>query len=80
MKDAGNLEGDLLIVDSAIESLNNHIVIASINDVRTVKRLRISEGTVSLMPENNKYQEVPVTQEMDFRTLGVVTWVIRRAG
>jgi SOS-response transcriptional repressor LexA len=33
---------------------------------------------VSLAPENHKYQEMPVTQEMDFMTLGVVNWVIRK--
>jgi SOS-response transcriptional repressor LexA len=55
-------------------------VIASINDVQTVKRLRIKEGAVSLIPVNKKYPEMPITPEMDFRTLGVVTWVIRKAG
>jgi DNA polymerase V len=78
MKDAGILEGDLLIVDRAIEPQNNHIVIASIDDVQTVKRLRIKEGAVSLIPGNKKYPEMQITTEMDFRTLGVVTWVIRK--
>jgi len=54
MKDAGILEGDLLIVDRAIEPMNNHIVIASINDEQTVKRLKIKKGAVSLNPENAK--------------------------
>jgi DNA polymerase V len=80
MKDTGILEGDLLIVDRAIEPKNNHIVIASINDVQTVKRLRIKEGAVSLIPVNKNYPEMPLRPEMDFRTLGVVTWVIRKAG
>jgi DNA polymerase V len=73
MKDAGILEGDLLIVDRAIEPLNNNIVIASINDVQTVMRLRINEGVVTLIPGNKKYPEMPITPEMDFRTLGEVT-------
>jgi len=47
------LEGDLLILDRAIETLNNHNVIASINDKQTVKRLRVKKGTVSLVPENS---------------------------
>jgi len=37
MIDAGSLEGDLLIVDRAIEPLNNHTVIARIYDEQTVK-------------------------------------------
>jgi DNA polymerase V len=78
MKGAGIEEGDILIVDRAIEPANKSIVIASINGEQTVKRLQMKKGTVSLMPENHKYPEIPITTEMDFRTLGVVTWVIRR--
>ncbi|NTU69962.1 hypothetical protein HGB13_04050 [bacterium] len=78
MKDAGILEGDLLIVDRAIEPLNNHIVIASINDEQTVKRLRLKKGAVSLVPENTSYKPIEITGEMDFRTLGVVIYVIRK--
>ncbi|NTW76908.1 MAG: translesion error-prone DNA polymerase V autoproteolytic subunit, partial [Syntrophaceae bacterium] len=78
MKDAGILEGDLLIVDRAIEPMNNHIVIASINDEQTVKRLKIKKGAVSLLPENTSYKPIEITGEMDFRTLGVVTYVVRK--
>jgi DNA polymerase V len=80
MKDVGILEGDLLIVDRAIEPLNNHIVIASIDNELTVKRLRAKKGAVSLVPENSNYKPIEITPEMDFRTLGVVTYVIRKTG
>jgi DNA polymerase V len=78
MKDAGILEGDLLIVDRAIEPQNNHIVIASIDDEQTVKRLRVKKGAVSLVPENSIFKPIEIKPEMDFRTLGVVTYVIRK--
>jgi DNA polymerase V len=78
LKDAGILEGDLLIVDRAIEPLNNNIVIASINDEQTVKRLLVNKGAVSLIPENSNYKPIEISAEMDFRTLGVVTYVIRK--
>lgn len=70
-------EGDILIVDTAIEPTNKSIVIASINGEQTVKRLLISGKTVSLAPENHKYQTTEITGDTDFRTLGVVTWIIR---
>jgi DNA polymerase V len=79
MLGAGIEEGDILIVDRAIKPKNKSIVIASINGGQTVKRLRINDGAVSLIPGNKKYPEMPITPEMDFRTLGVVTWVIRKA-
>ena len=80
MTGAGIEEGDILIVDRAIKTTNKSIVIASINGEQTVKRLQIKKGKVSLMPENHKYPEIPITPEMDFRTLGVVKWVIRKMG
>lgn len=76
---AGIEEGDILIVDRAIEPDDQSIVIASINGEQTVKRLRIRIGVVSLAPENHKYKEMRITPEMDFQTLGVVMWVIRKA-
>jgi DNA polymerase V len=75
---AGIEEGDLLIVDKSSEPKNKSIVIASINGEQTVKRLQIKKGAVSLMPENHKYPEIAITPEMDFRTLGVVVWMIRK--
>jgi DNA polymerase V len=80
MKRACIEEGDILIVDKAMEPANKSIVIASINGEQTVKRLQIKKGAVSLMPENHKYPEIAITPEMDFRTLGVVMWVIRKTG
>lgn len=73
-------EGDILVVDTAIEPTNKSIVIASINGEQTVKRLLISGKTVSLAPENHNYQTTEITGETDFRTLGVVTWIIRETG
>jgi DNA polymerase V len=78
MTGAGIEEGDILVVDRAVKPSNKSIVIASINGEQTVKRLKIKKGEVSLMPENHKYLEIPITPEMDFRTLGVVMWMIRK--
>ena len=66
------------VVDTAIEPINKSISIASINGEQTVKRLLISGKTVSLAQENYKYQTTEITSDMDFRTLGVVTRVIRK--
>jgi SOS-response transcriptional repressor LexA len=79
MTGSGIEEGDVLVVDRAIEPKDKGIVVASINGEQTVKRLKITGEGVSLMPENHKYQEMPITPEMDFLALGVVVWVIRRA-
>jgi DNA polymerase V len=78
MNDAGSLEGDLLIVDRAIEPLNNHTVIARINDEQTVKRSGIYTEAVSLVQEHPGSKPIVIPPVMDFRTPSVVTYVIRK--
>ena len=77
MIDAGIHPGDLMVVDTAIERREGKIVIASVNNELTVKRLeeRKQEG-LFLVPENPKYNPIQIKEEMDFRIWGVVTNVI----
>lgn len=75
---AGIEEGDILIVDRAIEPISKNIVIASINGEQTVKRLLIDGENIKLMPENHNYEPIEIGKDIDFRTQGVVTWVIRK--
>ena len=78
MTGSGIEERDILLVDTAIEAQHKNIVIASINGEQTVKKLWIEKGNISLVPGNGNYLPVEITKDMDFRVLGVVTWVIRR--
>lgn len=77
---AGIEEGDILIVDRAVEPINKNIVIASVNGEQTVKRLSIDGENIKLMPENSHYEAIEITKEMSFKTQGVVVWVIRKTG
>jgi DNA polymerase V len=77
MIDAGIHPGSILIVDRAIEADDGDIVIARINDELCVKRLRIHEGRVWLMPENDLYQPSEVIDGMDFEVWGKVMHSIR---
>lgn len=78
MTGSGIEEGDILLVDTAIEAQHKNIVIASINGEQTVKKLYIKNDHVSLMPSNGNYDPIEITADMDFRVQGVVTWVIRQ--
>jgi DNA polymerase V len=79
MQNAGISSGDVLIVDRALDALDNAIVIAVINAEFTVKRLIKKEGRVFLAPENPSYPILEVTPESDFQVWGVVTYVIHKA-
>ena len=74
---AGIHDGDLLIVDRALEAKSGRIVIAALNGEMTVKRLQIlDDRKINLLPENNKYQPIAVLDGADFQIWGVVTQVI----
>lgn len=76
MLDAGILNGDLLIVDRSLEVINNSIVVAYIDGNFTVKRIRKNKNKLFLQAENNKYQPIEITEEMDFELFGVVAHAI----
>ncbi|KKB96335.1 LexA repressor [Candidatus Arcanobacter lacustris] len=78
MINAGIFDNDLLIVDKSLEAKHNSIVIAIINDEFTVKRLKINkDGSMMLMPENEKYQPIILNELEELSIWGVVTSVIR---
>jgi len=69
-------DGDLLVVDRALEPVDGRIVIAAINGELTVKRLSLREGVAWLLPENPAYTPLPITEGLDCVVWGVVTRVI----
>lgn len=76
MIEAGIHSGDILIVDRALEPKNNKIVIAALNGELTVKRIKKEKNKLLLIPENNKYDPIEISEEMDFSIWGIVTYVI----
>lgn len=79
MTKAGIQPGDLLIVDRSLEVSHGKIVIAAINGELTVKRLSRVHGRVQLLPENEAYSPIDITDELDLIIWGVVTYVIHQA-
>lgn len=79
MIDAGISDGDLLIVDRALEATDNSIVVALIDGEFMVKRIRIKNGIYYLVPENSHYHPIEVKQCMNFQVWGVVIYVIHKA-
>jgi DNA polymerase V len=76
MVGAGIHDGDMLIVDRALEPTNGRIIIAVINGELTVKRLQIEPDRILLVAENLEYPPIQV-QELDEMTVwGVVVTVI----
>jgi len=76
MLGAGIHDGDLLVVDRALEPMDGKIVIAVLDGELTVKRLERRAGQVRLVPENPAFAPIVVNNEQDLVIWGVVTNVI----
>ncbi len=78
MIDAGIHDGDLLVVDRAIEPSAGKVVMAAIGGELTVKRLERKGERLLLAPANSDYPSFDVTAREDFEIWGVVTHVIHK--
>lgn len=76
MLGAGIHDGDLLIVDRALDPVDGKIVIAVLDGELTVKRLERRKGIIRLVPENPAFPPIEVKNEQDLVIWGVVTNVI----
>ena len=82
MVDADMDEGDIIIVDRAIDPYNGCKAVCFIDGEYTVKRVEIGEAGALLMPcneHNSRYKPIPVGPDNDFLVWGVVTYIIKKA-
>ncbi|WP_438967058.1 LexA family protein [Flavobacterium sp.] len=77
MTGAGIDDGDILVIDRSIEPKNNKVAVCFIDGEFTVKRIKIEEEAVFLMPENPNYKPIKVSPENDLIIWGIVTYVIK---
>lgn len=81
MVDAGIEEGDILVIDRALDPRDGDIVVAHLNGEFTVKYLDISnkdKGIVKLVPGNKKYKPFVMHEGDELQIWGVVSSVIKR--
>ncbi len=81
MVDAGLDEGDIIIVDRALEPYNHCKAVCFIDGEFTVKTVEIREKGVLLLPANRlneRYKAIEVGPDNDFSVWGVVTYVIKK--
>lgn len=77
MKNIGIFDGDLVLVRQQPSAENGEIVAALVNDEATVKRFRREENKISLIPENEAFSVITVTQTDRFAILGKVIASLR---
>lgn len=75
---AGLDNGDLLVIDKSITPTNGKIAVCYVDGEFTVKRLKITKECIYLMPENDKYKPIKVTEDKQLLIWGIVTYVIKK--
>lgn len=80
MVDAGVLEGDYVVVRHQERANPGEMVVALIGDEATVKYYRPKGDSIELVPANERYEPIVVSDREDFRIAGVVRGVIRTLG
>ena len=81
MIEAGIEEGDILVIDRALDPRDGDIVIAHVNGEFTVKYLDISKkdkGIVKLVPANPRYETIVMHDGDELVIWGVVSNIIKR--
>jgi|SRR5690606_21681961 len=77
LKNAGIEDGDIMVIDKSLPAANGKIAVCFLDGEFTAKRILIKDGTVVLMPENEAYKPIKVTEENEFVVWGIVTYVIK---
>ena len=77
MKDAGILDGDILVIDKSLEPQDGDTAVCFIDGEFTLKYIKIEKDAVYLVPANSEFQPLKVTEENNFCIWGVVTYSIK---
>lgn len=78
MIDAGVDEGDILVIDKALEARDGDMAVCFVDGEFTLKYIYIREDGIVLKPANPKYPEIEITEGVDFKMWGVVTYIIKK--
>lgn len=76
----GISDGDLLVIDKSIEPVDGDIVVAFIDGEFTLKKIMKDENECNLwlVPGNEDYPQIKITEENDFIVWGVLTYNIKK--
>lgn len=77
MKNAGILNGDLVLVRPQPHAESGEIVVALLGEEATVKRLQKKGNDIALLPENPDFEPLMVSPDAAFQLVGKVIGVFR---
>lgn len=78
MIDAGVEEGDILVIDRALDAQDGDMAVCFVDGEFTLKYLRFHDDGLTLVPANDRYPSIEISEGSDFIMWGVVTYVIKK--
>ena len=78
MQGAGLNDGDLIVIDRSEEPKNGSIAVCFLDGEFTVKRLKLKNKEIYLMPENSKYSPIKIGEGNELSIWGIVTYVVKK--
>ena len=66
MLDLGIDNNDLLIIDKSLETQNGKIAVCFIDGEFTVKKIKLDKDCLWLVPANDNYKPIKVTEDNEF--------------
>ena len=81
MIEASICDGDIAVIDRAVQPQNGDVVVAFINEEFTIKYLDLThrhEGYIELRPANPQFKPIRVDANDNFEVWGVVVWTIKK--
>ncbi len=77
MIDAGIFDGDILVIDRAVEALSGKIVVAAVYGELVVKQLIKTADGMALVSANEAYKPIQINEKDDVYVWGVVIGSVR---
>ena len=78
MLDAGLSDGDLIVIDRSEEPKNGSVAVCLLDGEFTVKRLKLKNKEIYLMPENSRYSPIKIGEGNELSIWGIVTYVVKK--
>ena len=80
LMDAGISDGDLIVIDKSLEVNDGDFVVAYIDGEFTLKEFKRDKANncAWLIPHNDEFSPIKVTEDNDFMVWGVLTYTIKK--
>lgn len=76
MKDAGVCDGDMLVIDKSLAPFDGAMAVCCIDGEFTLKFIKIAKKGLWLVPANELYRPLLITEQNNFLIWGIVTYSI----